>query len=193
MILTLSPQDFDKNCLQFGEKSKNNIIENSSFYNIHYANELINIYNIFINYSLQDCSIDKYYNKYKITFPFNNNEHFVMHLSNVEKEILDMFKSDKTPKYKLFNQLARGCFKCSSIKNYSDDNSNFNMDGNTNKNTIIKSCSNNKSPGKQITIYNNGKIHQKSTTQQKINILIKISGIWEDDNSYGIIYKFNEG
>jgi hypothetical protein len=149
MIITLNFNHFNKDNIIIGQKTKNNIIDNSFFYTLNYSNSLFTTNNISFCFSLKSNNIENYYNKYKSNFYLSKNIDIIHKLIGVEYDILSTFHNKtKLPCYKLKEQL--------------------------NKN-IIKFISNTDSI---------------DLTKNNLKLIIKISGIWDDETNYGIIYKF---
>jgi hypothetical protein len=179
MYLILKIEDYNKDYIIFGKKTKNNIIKNSNFYSIQYSNDLFILNNVVLKFELKDIYIEHYFNKIKINFSYENNEYIINLLRNIEKDILKLFKLQyndkvqlKNKDFKLTEQLNKNNIKCIDF-----DNSII-TDKNMNDNIIdlyIQKL-------KDSNIDNN--------YINKIPIYLKLSGIWENNESYGIIYKF---
>lgn len=144
MYILLDIDKFDKNNIIFGEKTRNTIIDNSDFYNIHYTNSIVSLNNIMFSVNLNNVSIEKYYNKYKCTC----NNTILNKLINIEYLIMSCFPSIKMPNYRLKEQLDKN----------------------------------------NIKLFHNKQINENFI--ENMNLTLKISGIWENDTEYGIIYKF---
>jgi hypothetical protein len=151
-MMCLPLNDFDIKCVLFGEKTKNNIIENSDYYNIHYSNVYFTSSNLSLHFHLESISVENYYNKYKCNFEnslnYTSNIDVINKIKNVEYDILNSFNTNKRKVYKLTDQLEKNVMKLF-----------------TNNNIGV-------------------------STICDINVVLKISGLWEDDNECGIIYKF---
>lgn len=148
MFLSLLLKDFNKNNIIIGNKTKNIIIDNSDFYNLHYSTPFFTLNNISFQFNIDNVIIENYYNKYKCNF--KNSSTLIDNIITIENSIINSFKCSKNPIYKLEEQLLKRNFK---ILN---ENNNLPID------TLIN-----------------------------MNILLKISGIWVNQNEYGIIYKFH--
>ncbi len=150
--MCLPLNDFDIKYVLFGEKTKNNIIENSDYYHIHYSNTYFTSSNIVLNFKLENVNIENYYNKYKCilesSLKYSLNIDKINKIKNIEYDILNSFKTNKKKIYKLTDQLEK----------------------------------------KIIKIFTNNNI--ETNINCNINLILKISGLWEDDNECGIIYKF---
>jgi hypothetical protein len=119
-------------------------MNDGSFIRILYSTELITLNGIFIIINLNDITSEKYYNKYKCSFNVLSHKEIIDKIKNIEEDILIKYKTNKTPLYKIYDQMKTG-----HIKVFSD----------------IKNNENN-------------------------YFILKISGIWETEDSYGLTYKF---
>ena len=54
MLLLIDKDQFDYNAIYFGEKSNNNIIDESYFYNVTYTTSLFTIQQLHINFELKN-------------------------------------------------------------------------------------------------------------------------------------------
>jgi hypothetical protein len=109
MYLSLNLKDFNKDFIIIGNKSKNIIIENSDFYNLHYSTKYFTLNNISFDFIINNIIIENYYNKYKCNFL--NNAELIKQIINIEKIIINNFPSTKQPIYKLEEQLLKKNFK----------------------------------------------------------------------------------
>lgn len=147
-MISIPLKMYDEQSVFFGEKTKNNIIENSYFYNINYSTETFSLNNIVIDFELNDLHIENYYNKYKCTIiNIGKNDIILDNIKYIEQTILEKFSSNKIKLYKLCDQF--------------------------NKNNI--------------KIFSN--VHIKTGNYDKLSLILKISGLWEDNINCGIIYK----
>ena len=148
MLLILDKEQYDIKSIYFGERSNNNIIDNSYFYNIIYITPLLSIQQLHINFELKHISLETYYNKYKITMRDKQaNLPILKKMIFIESSILSRFNKDKENNFKLKSQIDNNVLKCIS----------------------------NISVSKKV--------------YDKIDFLIKISGIWENTYEIGLIYK----
>ena len=72
---------------------------------------------------------EKYYQKYKFTFDTHVHRNIITKLVNIEKDILDrtmIDSSQKTPQYKVREQLVNGCIKL-HLNNTSFDTNNVSL------------------------------------------------------------------
>ena len=129
----------------FCEPIKNNIMTDSNFIRILYSNEFMTLSGIFLIININDMICEKYYNKYKCVFNPNYHNEMIQKIKQIEENLLQKCDiQNKTPQYKIYEQLKNGFIK----------------------------------------------IFHEVNPKQTNNFIIKISGIWETQNSYGVTYKF---
>jgi len=141
---------FDIKNLFLSDKQKNNILVGSDFYRIYYSDKNVTLNGIFLNLSIKNIHIQKYFNKIKCVFDINSNKNIIQRIINVEKRILENFQPvlNKKMEYIIEEQLKQNFIKIFTEKNISY-----------------------------------GKY-------EKINLLLKISGIWVDKEKYGLTFRF---
>ena len=157
MNVVLSKENYHVNNIIFGNKTPNNIIENSYFYTIHYSDELIYLNHIVYKISFNNFTVEEYYNKFKNNFKYAGNEQAVSEIIQLEQSILALFSSSKRPSFKMKEQCSKQFCKVT-------------IDTKSGSSILLHNLS------KEIT--------------QPMPMYIKISGIWETKDEYGIIYKF---
>jgi hypothetical protein len=144
MNLVKTINQYDNKNLFFCEPIKNNIMNEGNFIRIIYSTPNIVLNGIYLLVDLYDITCEKYYNKYKCCFNVSNNKDIIDNLKIIEEEILKKYKTNKTPLFKIYEQIKTGY-----IKIFSDVGNN-----------------------------------------QKCSFILKISGIWEIQQNYGLTYKF---
>jgi hypothetical protein len=132
----------------FGEKTLNTIMENSDFCSIYYSNDIITMNNLTLYFTLNNITIEPYFNKYKCKMNNNTNYDIKEKLINIESHILHKYNNIKQKTFKLKEQINNNNLK----------------------------------------LFYNKPI--KNTKYSSINVIIKISGIWESKTEIGLIYKF---
>ena len=139
---------YDEKCVFFCEPIKNNIMNDGNSIRILYSNELFVLNGIYLIFSINSMNVEKYYNKYKITFDKQANNDIIEQIRIIEENIIKKICiKNKTPQFKIYEQLKNGNIKI--FFEHKDD----------------------------IITMNN-------------TFLLKISGIWDTDMSYGVTYKF---
>tara|TARA_B100000927_G_C16318788_1_gene410509 strand:- start:96 stop:563 length:468 start_codon:yes stop_codon:yes gene_type:complete len=151
MYLTINLDQFDIYNILSSEKTKNNVMNNSDFYRLYLSSPEFISNGIFLNFTLNNVSIDKYFNKIKCSFDNTLNNNTIQNISHIEKTILNKF-----------NHI-----------NYSSCN------------RIQEQLNNNYIKIFDQTGINLGKYN-------KLNILLKISGIWSSipQKEYGLTFRF---
>jgi|ETNvirenome_6_85_1030632.scaffolds.fasta_scaffold01087_4 hypothetical protein len=146
MFIAQNLQNYNVYNIIFGEKTLNTIMENSSFCSVYFSNDIITMNNITLYFTLNNITIEPYFNKYKCKIN-NDNECIKQRLINLERLLLNKYNNIKQKTFKLQEQLNNNNLKLFSNKPI-----------------------------------NNAKYSH-------INVIIKISGIWESITEIGLIYK----
>ena len=169
---------YDEHCIYFCDPIKNNIINDGNFIRILYSKSYVIFNGIYLYFSLNIQSVEKYYNKLKCNFIINQHINFIEKIKMIEENILKKINLNKIPQYKLFEQ-----FKNGNVKIFNDFdrrknqlgqviNENFSGSINSNSNSHIKT-------GKEILEWNG-----------VTDFILKISGVWENELYYGLTFKF---
>jgi len=111
MYVVLDIEDFNINNIFFQEKVKNTVMDNSDFLRINYSNELFILNGIFIKFQLQLNTIEKSFNKYKCLFDIKMHTDTIVQFSAIEKHLMEKYNSNKTPVYRISDQLKNGFLK----------------------------------------------------------------------------------
>jgi len=138
-------------------------MENSVFIKLIYSNSIIILNGLYLQLDLNLISSEVYFKKLKHTYDINNvnNNNVLNNIYNIENGILDKYNSNKKKKNIIHDALITGIIKLYPNTRYNDD-----MESNTLTSSISK-------------------FNSTSTTV----FILKISGIWENDNEYGLTYK----
>ena len=144
MNIVLTLDKINTNNIYYQEPIYNTVMENGEFVKIIYSDENVMITGLHILLSIKPILIDKYYNKFKLTYDLKHYHNDIFKkICNIENEILNKYISNKTKKHMLYDMV------------------------NTSK----------------IVLFSNNELYDKN------NLIIKISGIWENETNYGITYK----
>ena len=144
MNIVLTLDKINMNNIYYQEPIYNTVMENGEFVKIIYSDENVMITGLHILLSIKPILIDKYYNKFKLTYDLKHSHNDIFKkICNIEDEILNKYISNKTKKHMLYDMV------------------------NTSK----------------IVLFSNNELYDKN------NLIIKISGIWENETNYGITYK----
>ena len=153
MYLSIYHKNFTPHNIIISTKTKNNVMIGSDFHRLIFSDEDFSTNGIFINFSLSNINIEKYFNKIKCNFEMSSQNNIIISsIKSIEKMILNKFKNiqNRTLSCRIQEQLQNGF-----IKLYGDDNIRY---------------------GKH----------------DKINFLLKISGIWVSNqtNEFGLTFRF---
>jgi hypothetical protein len=103
---------YNENCLHFCEPIKNNIMNEGNFIRILYSNSKFTLNGIYLLFSLNDISCEKYYNKYKCIFNINTHKNLIEQIKIIEDGLLNKIEfKHKIPQYKIHEQLKNGYIK----------------------------------------------------------------------------------
>ena len=119
MNIVKTIEQYDENNIYFCEPIKNNIMNEGSFIRILYSTNKFVMNGIYIYVNLNDISIEKFYNKYKCNFNASFNKDLINKLKIIEENILKKLTiSNKTPQYKIYDQLKIGYIKVFCENNF---------------------------------------------------------------------------
>jgi hypothetical protein len=108
---------YDDKYLYFCDPIKNNVMNDGLFIRIIYSTPFFALNGINLFVSLNDISIEKYYNKYKCTFNIGNHKELIDNVKNIEEALLKKVNiKNKIPQYKIYEQIRNG-----NIKIFSDN------------------------------------------------------------------------
>jgi hypothetical protein len=111
MYIVKSIEQYSNTNLIFCEPIKNNIMMEGNFIRILYSTNNMVLNGIYLLINLTDITCEKYYNKYKCSFNISKHKELVDQLKVIEEEILKKYKTDKTPSYKIYEQIKFGFIK----------------------------------------------------------------------------------
>ena len=112
----MKPDMFDINDVYYCKPIRNKIMNGGLFMRIIYSNNMVSINGIHIVFSIPGKINEVYHNKYKFVF---DNNHDISNLIEFENDILSNCNlSDKTPSYKLKDQLEQKFFKFFQSSHY---------------------------------------------------------------------------
>ena len=122
MFLSLSINEYDADCIFTTDSIRNTVIDNSSFIRIIYSTEHIMLNGIMITTPFVGFSVNKYFNKWRCNYQVEKNASLIEQLYIIEKEILQRVDiQNKTPCYKIYEQLSNGFIKIFLEENTSHD------------------------------------------------------------------------
>ena len=169
MNIAIDINNYSVDNVYFGDSIKNAIIDNGKFMRIFYSNDIMTLNGIY----------------FKIDIDLKKNidgdiEKIIDTIKNIENSILD--KINIPNKIKVIKICDYLMLNSNVVTNqYSNTNMNANPNIYTNLNmNIIKQNVNSNLNVNMAKIYNLNKM------------LLKISGVWETNNEYGLTFKFIE-
>lgn len=169
VILHIDNIDFQN--IYIMEPIKNTIIQDGEFRRIIYSSDYMTLNNITLHLKIPYAKIQKYYQKYKC-FLTDDLSKEVQFLIDLENHILhNTHHCFKHQKANLLEQVRNGFIKFF----YTD------QEGHNNNNNSV---SNN-----NHSMENTNKNGHIFTQSESFTLQIKISGIWETENEYGVTYK----
>jgi hypothetical protein len=130
MLIAIKPKDFNRNYLMLSEKTKNNIIDDGYFHRLYYSDEYGTVKGFFLDFNLRNVHVERYFNKLKCNFNKNENSKIIGFIKIIEQIVLDIlpYKENKTPVYRLSEQLDNNfikIFQSDNYKNYKNENINL--------------------------------------------------------------------
>tara|TARA_B100001778_G_scaffold80472_1_gene65123 strand:+ start:255 stop:677 length:423 start_codon:yes stop_codon:yes gene_type:complete len=112
MIIYTKLDNYNKNFIYFGENIKNTVIINGKFIRIVYSDELCTLNGIYILVPFSNLKKNS-----QNSFSIDKNDPVIAKICEMEKDILDKYRSSKTKEYKLSEQLEKNTVKIFSSKN----------------------------------------------------------------------------
>ena len=165
MNLILLLNQFGLDNIYFSDSIKNTVIENSNFIRIYYSTSLFTLNGVLLLIPFLKVKIESHFNKFKYIFDINSNQNIIDILSQTEMNILSKININKIPKSNITNQL-----KCGFIKLFTANQENHSQENHSQENHS----------------------QQNGSDTQIDYFYLKISGIWETTQEYGLTFKFIE-
>jgi hypothetical protein len=160
MNIVKTTDQYDDSYIYFCDPIKNNIMNDGFFIRILYSTPFFVLNGINLSISINNVSIEKYYNKYRCSFNANNHKQMIDTIRIIEENLLKNVNiKNKIPQFKIFEQLRNG-----NIKIFSEN--------------IDTSC------------YQNNNNNNNNNINTVSLFMLKISGVWETEFHYGVTYKF---
>jgi len=108
---------YNDNFVYFCDPIKNNIMNNGNFIRILYSTSIFVLNGIYLNISINQLTIEKYFNKYKCSFDIGAHTNLIQRIKIIEENILRKINIlGKSPQYKIYEQISNG-----NIKIFSDN------------------------------------------------------------------------
>jgi len=203
MYLSIPYDSVDLNNIFIGNKKQNIILKTCFFSNIYYSTSKFSLNNFVIHFNIHHINKCELINDV-LHVSFLNDDKFINYqtfsiLSKIEENILNQYKSfypNRTIQNNIFQLFHKKCIRLSSMKkstntnNNNINNNNTTITTNDNINNNINNNNNNNNNNTTITTNDNNIINKK-VCDNNIKCIIRISGIWENENQkIGLIYKF---
>jgi hypothetical protein len=117
MNIVKNIDQYNDEFVYFCDPIKNNIMTNSNFIRILYSTSLFVLNGIYLNISINQLTIEKYFNKYKCCFDIGAHIILIQRIKIIEENILKKINIvGKSPQYKIYEQISNG-----NIKIFSDN------------------------------------------------------------------------
>jgi hypothetical protein len=117
MNIVKNIDQYNDNFVYFCDPIKNNIMNNGNFIRILYSTSIFVLNGIYLNISINQLTIEKYFNKYKCSFDIGAHTNLIQRIKIIEENILRKINIlGKSPQYKIYEQISNG-----NIKIFSDN------------------------------------------------------------------------
>tara|TARA_B100001093_G_scaffold520103_1_gene612719 strand:- start:1792 stop:2298 length:507 start_codon:yes stop_codon:yes gene_type:complete len=164
MLIAENLYTLDYNNIIITHSIKNNIQTNNNFYKILYSNDFVTLNGIYCYFKLQNITIDR--NQQIISFSKDLNLNTINKLIEIEYTLLNQYSKNKDKSFKISEILNNNCIKYNFIEHL-DYNNNLR---NNKESNLLK--------------------YFQDLKKTDIELIIKISGIWESNNMNGLTFKF---
>lgn len=112
MNIVKNIEQYNEDCVYFCDPIKNNIMNSGNFIRIIYSNSLFTLNGIYLLININYTSVDKYYNKYKFTFDYENHKNTIEKIRNIEEGLLKKCNiRNKKQHLKIYEQIKNGTIK----------------------------------------------------------------------------------
>lgn len=103
--------DYNDRYVNFNSSILNTVIDKGKFSRLIYSTNLYTINSLLFNIKFSKIKAEYNYTKYKCFFSVNDNKHTINKICNIERNILDSFKSNKKRNLSIGQQLKSGSVK----------------------------------------------------------------------------------
>jgi hypothetical protein len=112
MNILITPEQYNKDFVYFCDPIKN-VIMDGHFIRILYSNALFTLNGIYLLFSIQYESVDKYFNnKLKYTFNPQSHQGLIQTIRTIEEDLLQKVNiRGKQPVHKMYEQIKYGTIK----------------------------------------------------------------------------------
>ena len=117
MNIVKTIDQYNDDCVYFCDPIKNNIMNEGNFIRILYSTPIFILNGIYISITINQLTIDRYFNKYKCSFDIATHNNLIQRIKTIEANILNKINiRGKHPQYKIYEQISNG-----NIKIFSDN------------------------------------------------------------------------
>ena len=117
MNIVKTIEQYNDDCVYFCDPIKNNIMNDGNFIRILYSTPMFILNGIYMSISINQLTIEKYFNKYKCSFDIGSHINIIQRIKIIEENILNKINiKGKIPQYKIYEQIGNG-----NIKIFSDN------------------------------------------------------------------------
>ena len=117
MNIVKTIDQYNDDCVYFCDPIKNNIMNEGNFIRILYSTPIFILNGIYISITINQLTIDRYFNKYKCSFDVSTHNNLIQRIKTIEANILNKINiRGKHPQYKIYEQISNG-----NIKIFSDN------------------------------------------------------------------------
>lgn len=112
MIIANAPSKFNIHDVYYCKPIRNKIMPGGMFVRLIYSNDIVSINGVHISFPLYGRIQEIYNNKFKYTYIGTDGDSILSSINAIEQAILKHANIvNKSPQYKLHEQLQSGCFK----------------------------------------------------------------------------------
>lgn len=173
MNITINDEYFNISNIFFNEVINNKT--NYKFIKILYSDENILLSEVTILLNINNkINISNFYNNKILYYNTNSNKKNMLNIFKIEQEILDKYNSSKTPLYALYNTLKSGSIIFSTNNNMSCNDYSDDSDESLDCDDSLESLES---------------LDSHESIKPDDFYLLRILGIWENSNNYGLTYK----
>ena len=105
-------EQYNEDCVYFCDPIKNNIMNDGNFIRILYSTPMFILNGIYMSISINQLTIEKYFNKYKCSFDIGTHINIIQRIKIIEENILHKINiKGKIPQYKIYEQIGNGNIK----------------------------------------------------------------------------------
>jgi hypothetical protein len=117
MNIVKTIEQYNEDSVYFCDPIKNNIMTEGNFIRILYSTPIFILNGVYISISINQLTIEKYFNKYKCSFDVYSHAIIIDKIRTIEEGILRKINiKNKIPQCKIFEQVRNG-----NIKIFSDN------------------------------------------------------------------------